>query len=162
MTEKEEAVIQGKLEYYQSIGYSTHLISNLEDQSELLHLLVPGINVLSGQSGVGKSSLINAVRPESNLETGVISNALNRGKHTTRHVELIRTSEGYIADTPGFSSLIMRISTNICSRTVFRSLSLRQKSVNIVNACMSMNLNVQSSRAWARRFFSPVTTIICR
>ncbi|ULG75097.1 ribosome small subunit-dependent GTPase A [Macrococcus brunensis] len=105
LTEKEEAVIQGKLEYYQSIGYSTHLISNLEDQSELLHLLVPGINVLSGQSGVGKSSLINAVRPESNLETGVISNALNRGKHTTRHVELIRTSEGYIADTPGFSSL---------------------------------------------------------
>ncbi|TDL98725.1 ribosome small subunit-dependent GTPase A [Macrococcus brunensis] len=105
LSEEEEAFIQDKLDYYHSVGYSTHLISNLEDQSAMLHMLVPGINVLSGQSGVGKSSLINAARPESNLETGVISNALNRGKHTTRHVELIKTSQGYIADTPGFSSL---------------------------------------------------------
>ncbi|GGA97154.1 ribosome small subunit-dependent GTPase A [Macrococcus hajekii] len=101
----EESFIQSKLDYYQSIGYNTYLISNLEDQRVMLDMLVPGINVLSGQSGVGKSSLINAARPQSNLETGIISNALNRGKHTTRHVELIKNKQGYIADTPGFSSL---------------------------------------------------------
>lgn len=97
--------IEEALQYYRAIGYPTYFISNLEDQGSLTSTLVDGINVLSGQSGVGKSSMINAMIPESKLETGVISNALNRGKHTTRHVELIQTGEGYIADTPGFSAL---------------------------------------------------------
>ncbi|TDM03988.1 ribosome small subunit-dependent GTPase A [Macrococcus carouselicus] len=105
LTPDEISFLENKLDYYRSIGYQTHLISNLEDQRVMLDTLVTGINVLSGQSGVGKSSLINAARPDMNLETGVISNALNRGKHTTRHVELIRNGKAYIADTPGFSSL---------------------------------------------------------
>ena len=78
-------------------------VSNLEQQN--FNDLVKGITVLAGQSGVGKSSFINALIPDVNLNTGVISNALNRGKHTTRHVELIPLDYGYIADTPGFSSL---------------------------------------------------------
>ncbi len=97
--------IDNQLKKYEAIGYRTYFVSNLEDQSALTHILVDGINVLSGQSGVGKSSLINAVKPDSNLETGVISNALNRGKHTTRHVELIKINDQYLADTPGFSAL---------------------------------------------------------
>lgn len=59
-----------------------------------------GLIVLSGQSGVGKSTFLNHYRPELNLETNDISKSLNRGKHTTRHVELFERQNGFIADTP--------------------------------------------------------------
>ena len=62
--------------------------------------------VISGPSGVGKSSLINIFQPDANMETGSISEKIERGKHTTRHSELIWVEENtYIMDTPGFSSL---------------------------------------------------------
>ena len=63
------------------------------------------ISVFAGQSGVGKSSLLNVLRPDLELKTNEISNHLGRGKHTTRHVELIPIGDGLVADTPGFSSL---------------------------------------------------------
>ena len=58
--------------------------------------------MITGQSGVGKSSLLNVLDEDLKLETNDISKALNRGKHTTRHVELINIKDGWIADTPGF------------------------------------------------------------
>lgn len=61
--------------------------------------------VVTGQSGVGKSSLLNALDIHLQIETNEISDALGRGKHTTRHTELIAMHGGYVADTPGFSSL---------------------------------------------------------
>ena len=63
------------------------------------------ISVLTGQSGVGKSSLLNRLNPNFTLKTQEISKALGRGKHTTRHVELFPIAQGWVADTPGFSSL---------------------------------------------------------
>ena len=60
---------------------------------------------LTGNTGVGKSSILNAVEPELELATSHISNKLGRGRHTTRTVELYELCGGYIADTPGFSSL---------------------------------------------------------
>lgn len=72
---------------------------------ELLDIFKDKLSVLSGQSGVGKSTLINTILPEAKLNTDEISNKLNRGKHTTRHVELIEIAGGYIADTPGFSTI---------------------------------------------------------
>jgi ribosome biogenesis GTPase len=63
------------------------------------------ISVFAGQSGVGKSSLLNVLRPDLELKTSGISTHLGRGKHTTRHVELITIGNGLVADTPGFSSL---------------------------------------------------------
>lgn len=63
------------------------------------------ISVFTGNSGVGKSSLLNCIEPQFSLETGEISQKLGRGRHTTRHVELFKYGTGYIADTPGFSSL---------------------------------------------------------
>ena len=58
----------------------------------------------SGNSGVGKSSILNALEPELGLKTGEVSEKLGRGKHTTRHVEIFPVAGGYCADTPGFAS----------------------------------------------------------
>ena len=63
------------------------------------------ITVLMGQSGVGKSTLLNVINPEFDIKTGEVSTTLGRGRHTTRHVELLEINNGLVADTPGFSSL---------------------------------------------------------
>ncbi|MGI8384508.1 ribosome small subunit-dependent GTPase A [Robertmurraya sp. P23] len=92
---------------YTKAGYEVILTSSeTEDGLEqLLPHLKGVISVFAGQSGVGKSSLLNAIRPDLDLKTNDISSHLGRGKHTTRHVELIKVGEGLVADTPGFSSL---------------------------------------------------------
>lgn len=64
------------------------------------------ISALCGNSGVGKSSLLNAIFPSLNLKTAHISEKLGRGKHTTRHSELFKVNGGYVADTPGFASIV--------------------------------------------------------
>lgn len=93
---------------YSSIGYDVILTSAHDGEGmEQLRLALAGhINMLAGQSGVGKSSLVNALVPGLTLATNEISTKLGRGKHTTRHVELIPLADGgYLADTPGFSQL---------------------------------------------------------
>lgn len=73
---------------------------------ELRESLKGRTTVLAGPSGVGKSSVINMLFPEANMETGDISNKIKRGKHTTRHSELFSLGDGiYVMDTPGFTSL---------------------------------------------------------
>lgn len=62
------------------------------------------ISAFAGNSGVGKSSLLNRLIPDFSAQVGSISNKIGRGKHTTRHIELVPFEGGYIADTPGFSS----------------------------------------------------------
>lgn len=77
-----------------------------EGMDELLRLLKGKLSAFSGNSGVGKSSILNALLPDARIKTGEVSEKLGRGKHTTRHVELYDLGEGtYIADTPGFASL---------------------------------------------------------
>ncbi|WP_078547214.1 ribosome small subunit-dependent GTPase A [Litchfieldia alkalitelluris] len=99
--------IDAHAEHYQKIGYKVILTStiDLEGIQVLMPLLEDRISVFAGQSGVGKSSLLNVLRPELGLKTDNISTHLGRGKHTTRHVELIKVGTGFVADTPGFSSL---------------------------------------------------------
>lgn len=63
------------------------------------------VSAFTGNSGVGKSTLLNALYPELDLETGEISEKLGRGRHTTRTVELFKIGDGYVADTPGFSTV---------------------------------------------------------
>ncbi|MGE6753159.1 ribosome small subunit-dependent GTPase A [Rossellomorea sp. NPDC071047] len=92
---------------YRSFGYEVLMTSSKTEHGveELTPYLRDKISVFAGQSGVGKSSLLNALKPELELKTAMISSHLGRGKHTTRHVELIDIEDGLVADTPGFSSL---------------------------------------------------------
>ncbi len=105
ISESKHQDIQNLLSVYELIGYQTQFIGIGDDISEIVQEWEPGLAVLSGQSGVGKSTLINHYRPDLHLETNAISQSLNRGKHTTRHVELFQREHGFIADTPGFSAL---------------------------------------------------------
>ena len=93
---------------YGPAGYTLHFISTYEAAGlEKLHELIAGkTTVLAGPSGVGKSSITNFLQPEARMETGVVSEKLKRGKHTTRHSELFFVENGtYMMDTPGFSSM---------------------------------------------------------
>lgn len=93
--------------------YNNSLIKSIKFSSktgdgkeEVRSLIKPGINVFTGNSGVGKSSLLNILYPSLSLKTGITSKKLDRGKHTTRHVELFKFDEDtYLADTPGFSMI---------------------------------------------------------
>ena len=85
---------------YKKIGYP--FLYSLE---ELLPHLENKVTVFMGQTGVGKSTLLNRIAPELALETGQISDSLGRGRHTTRAVSFYNVNGGKIADTPGFSSL---------------------------------------------------------
>ncbi|HHZ18145.1 MAG TPA: ribosome small subunit-dependent GTPase A [Acholeplasmataceae bacterium] len=93
-------------EYYRALGYHTYLSGLNAVPVEALTAEAAGnVSVLAGQSGAGKSTLLNALDPSFKLKTDVISRALGRGKHTTRHVELLRVGDGWIADTPGFGNV---------------------------------------------------------
>ncbi|MBQ7890368.1 MAG: ribosome small subunit-dependent GTPase A [Erysipelotrichaceae bacterium] len=93
------------IEDYRHSGYQVILHKKGEENNELKELLRGKITVLTGQSGAGKSSLINTYQPDFEIKTQSISKALGRGKHTTRHTELHEVCGGWVADTPGFSSL---------------------------------------------------------
>lgn len=92
---------------YFNTGYRI-IFTSIHDErsvSELKKILKDKLSVFSGPSGVGKSSVMNAVQPDFCLKTGEISDKLKRGKHTTRHAEIYKLSfGGYVVDTPGFSS----------------------------------------------------------
>ena len=91
---------------YEAIGYQ--VIASLDEEANqraLFRIFASGLTVFMGQSGAGKSTLLNKLVPELELATGEISESLGRGKHTTRHVELLPIAGGLVADTPGFSSI---------------------------------------------------------
>ena len=104
--ENEKPKIKDYVAEYEKIGYEVipTFIDDPALQQRLMPVLEGKVSVLAGQSGVGKSTMLNTILPSLELKTDDISKALNRGKHTTRHVELIAVNSGLLADTPGFSS----------------------------------------------------------
>ena len=95
----EVKVINEYINYYKKIGYKVFIDLSIKD------IFKDKITVFVGQSGAGKSTLLNKLDSNLNLQTGEVSIALGRGRHTTRHVELLNLMGGMIADTPGFSKL---------------------------------------------------------
>lgn len=101
LNQKELEEIRAIQTYYKKIGYDVY--ENTDEN--LKEIFKDKITVFAGQSGAGKSSLLNSLDSSLHLEIGEVSIALGRGRHTTRHTELIEMLDGFIADTPGFSAL---------------------------------------------------------
>ena len=100
LNDSESNEIKKYISYYQKVGY---LVATSKD--ELMKIIKNKTVVFTGQSGAGKSTLLNKINPNLELKTDEISDALGRGKHTTRHTQLYDINGTYIADTPGFSKI---------------------------------------------------------
>ena len=102
ITQKEKSEIKKYMNYYRKLGIKVYLNTSI---SKIKKEFIGSVVALCGQTGAGKSSLLNKVDASLKLKTGEVSLSLGRGKHTTRLVELLEVNNGLIADTPGFSSL---------------------------------------------------------
>ncbi|MBQ7141197.1 MAG: ribosome small subunit-dependent GTPase A [Bacilli bacterium] len=105
LNKEEKKDIKNIIKYYKKIGYKIFFNTEIR---KIKKVFKNKLTVFAGQSGAGKSTLLNKLDKNLKLKTGEISNALNRGKHTTRHVELFNLFKGLVADTPGFSSFDLK------------------------------------------------------
>ena len=106
MDEERLKDLKNKISYYEKyyrVIYTSTV--TLEGTEEFKELFKDKISIFAGQTGAGKSSLLNVLDTNLNLKTNEISKALGRGKHTTRHSEMYELFGGLVADTPGFSKL---------------------------------------------------------
>lgn len=113
LNNKEKDTIKKYIDYYKNIGYK--VITN-ENKRNFKTIFKDKITVLTGQSGAGKSSLLNMLDKNLELKTNEISKALGRGKHTTRHTELYEINDGFVVDTPGFSAIDLSNITKVAIR----------------------------------------------
>ena len=106
-TKSDLAPVDEYVEIYRNAGIRTIAVSSVngEGVDEVKAELKNHISAFCGNSGVGKSTLLNAINPSLGLKTAEISDKLGSGRHTTRQSELFKVEGGYVADTPGFSSL---------------------------------------------------------
>lgn len=104
VNEEEKKIVKEKIN---SIGYDVLFINAKQGIGidSLKEKLANEVTVLCGPSGAGKSTLINKFINRNHMETGTVSEKIGRGKHTTRHSELVEVENGYIVDTPGFTTL---------------------------------------------------------
>lgn len=104
LSSEEYQIMRKVVHEYRQIGYPVIESTTPNAFDQLQAELQGKVSVFMGQTGAGKSTLLNHLSPNLGLETGEVSKALSRGKHTTRQVTLIRVDDALIADTPGFSS----------------------------------------------------------
>jgi ribosome biogenesis GTPase len=108
------------VDIYTSAGFRAFALSPQREAgiAEVRALLRGCVSAFCGNTGVGKSTLLNRLLPELQLATGEISQKLGRGRHTTRHVELFPVADGWVADTPGFSALELENDAALTDRTL--------------------------------------------
>lgn len=117
----------------------TTSIKTGEGLGELKEILRGKTTALAGPSGVGKSSILNAIFPKADLQTGEISEKINRGKHTTRHTEIFNLeNETYVMDTPGFTSLDYAVMEDKDLRFYFNEFSDYEGKCRF-NGCVHVN-----------------------
>lgn len=121
---KEKKELKKIIKYYKSLNIN--VLTN-KDLGKLTKLIKNRTVVLTGQTGAGKSTLLNKLDKSLNLLTGEISEALGRGKHTTRHVELFPYKTSLIADTPGFSAIDINDMTNEEIKNTFKEFNVNCK-----------------------------------
>ncbi|HEY8395569.1 MAG TPA: ribosome small subunit-dependent GTPase A [Bacilli bacterium] len=102
---EDKSEIEAVKAYYEKIGYTVYTSGFGLPYAEIKAEVNDNICCFAGQSGVGKSTLLNFFDHTLNLKTAEISEALGRGKHTTRHTELLSVGTGWVADTPGFGNV---------------------------------------------------------
>lgn len=121
LDENELKEIEEYINYYKKIGYDVYKNTEI---TKIKELFKGNVCVFTGQSGAGKSTLLNKLDINLNIKTGETSKALGRGKHTTRHTELLNINGGLVADTPGFSSLSLSGMTSLDIRDNFKDFNL--------------------------------------
>ncbi len=104
------------------------------------------VTILTGQTGVGKSSFLNNLIPEINQKTGETSKALGRGKHTTRNSELFSYMQGYIGDTPGFSLLNSGIILETELKKYYPDFNLFSRDCKFKNKCLHLNIQAKDCK----------------
>ena len=105
LNSRQKKIFKPIIKYYKKLGYKVLINTEIR---KIKKVFKNKLTVFAGQSGAGKSTLLNKLDKNLSLKTSEISNALNRGKHTTRHVELFEIYNGLVADTPGFSSFDLK------------------------------------------------------
>lgn len=140
LSTKQRDRLAEKVAYYQQF-YRCFFPEKMNDQQALTTLratLANQVAVVMGQTGAGKSTLLNQLAPELALETGTVSKALSRGKHTTRRVTLLPVGTALIADTPGFSSFELRHLTREDVPGLFPEFTSRQVGCKF-RGCLHLN-----------------------
>lgn len=141
MEEKALENLKNELKYYQEkVNIDIFYINSKKriGFDVLENIFKNKITVLAGQTGVGKSTLLNALIPTLNIKTQEISKALGRGKHTTRHSELYEFKGGYICDTPGFSRLDLNMYEPIELRDLYDDFKEYQNNCKF-SSCLHIN-----------------------
>ncbi len=125
---------------YLECGYQVLCTSKLTHLGEasLKEYLSNKITVFAGPSGVGKSALLNMISPGFQLKTGVVSEKIGRGRHTTREVQLLRVADSYLADTPGFTQIALDFLTPVEVASLFLDFNHYQKKCRF-NTCLHWN-----------------------
>jgi ribosome biogenesis GTPase len=137
----EDDKLQEIVKNFEGAGCRILMTSTVTGQglSELREVLEGKTTALAGPSGVGKSSMLNAVYPDADVKTGEISEKINRGKHTTRHTEIFHIEGStYVMDTPGFTSLDYSVLEDKELRFYFNEFSEHEGQCRF-NGCVHVN-----------------------
>lgn len=134
--------LKEKLNYYKNnLDLEIYYINNNLFDFSQNHLFENKITVITGQTGVGKSSFLNNLSTDINQKTQSISKALGRGKHTTRNTELFYIYNGFIADTPGFSQVKINLKDPNLLKDYYLDFKKLEKKCKFLNKCNHININ---------------------